>query len=162
MTTNPSKLAKLLPLILLSVAAFGLNNLFQIPEWYDELQAKAWTLNFQQVDVAEVTLYALTSVAFWLIWKDRSLSEITWTAFAYFFVILFASVWSLLFFGMQSPLAAFIDMIAVTGAIVVAMLQFFKYDRTAGYIMLPCLVGALFFAVNNFHLYQVYLEVTSA
>ncbi len=156
---NADKLAKLVPITFLSIGAFGLNNLFQIPDWYDKLLQEAWTLSFTQVDIAEIALYAVSGLAFWLIWKDRSLSDITWTAFAYFSVILFASVWSLLFFGLQSPLAAFADMIALSAAIAIAMAQFFKFNRLSGFLMVPCLVGALFFAVNNYHLYQVYTEV---
>ena len=159
---NTDKLVKLVPLTFLSIAAFGLNNLFQIPEWYDELQQQAWTLTFQQVDIAEIALYAISGFAFWLIWKERSLNEITWTAFAYFSIVLFSSVWSLLFFGLASPLAAFFDMIALTAAIAIAASQFFRYNRIAGYMLIPLIAGALFFAVNNFQLYQVYKDIINA
>lgn len=159
---NTDKFVKLIPLIFFSVVAFGLNNIFQIPEWYDEIQQKTWTLSFQQVDIAEITLYAVSGFAFWLIWKDRSLSDITWTAFAYFSVVLFSSVWSLLFFGFASPLAAFIDMLALTAALVITASEFFRHHRTAGYLLIPLIAGALFFSVNNFQLYQTYLEIVGA
>lgn len=156
---DTSKYEKLFPVLLLSIAAFGLNNLFQIPDWYEEVQANAWTLTFQQVDFAEIFLYTSVSFAFWLVWKKRSLHEIFWPAFAYVSVMLFSSSWSLLFFGLQSPLAAFIDMIFVAVAVGIAGLQFHRYHRAAGWLMLPCFVGAVLFAFNNYHVYQVYAQI---
>ena len=159
---NTPKYEKLFPVLLFSIGAFGLNNLFQIPDWYDEVQAKAWTFTFQQVDIAEIILYLTSSFAFWLVWKNRSLHEIFWPAFAYVGVMLFSSSWSLLFFGLQSPLAAFIDMIVVALSIGVAGVQFYRYHRAAGWLMAPCFAGAVVFAFNNYHIYQVYTQIMSA
>jgi len=159
---NTDKFVKLIPLTFFSIVAFGLNNLFQIPDWYDEIQQATWTLSFQQVDMAELSLYAVSGFAFWLIWKDRSLSDLKWTAFAYFSIVLFSSVWSLLFFGLASPLAAFLDMLVLTAALTITASQFFRYHRIAGYLLIPLIAGAFFFAVNNFQLYQTYLEITGA
>lgn len=72
-----------------------------------------------------------------------------------------SSVWSLLFFGLASPLAAFFDMIALTAATITAAIQFSRHSRTAGYLLIPLIAGALFFTVNNYHLHQVYKGIMS-
>lgn len=157
-----SKVIKLLLIAILSTAAYTFNNMFPIPDWYQPLTQEVWTLTFQQVNVAEIVLFSLSGMAFWLLWKDRSLGEVAWPAWSYAGILILSSLWSLFFFGHEIPLLAFLDMVALTGMAVLATLQFYKYNKTAAYLLIPCILGAVFFAVNNFMLYTGYMEVTQA
>ena len=117
------RFVKLFPLLFLSIGAFGLNNMFPIPDWYDQLRQEVWTLSLQQVDYAEMALYLLSGLGFWLVWSDRRLGLVKWTAFSYLGILLFSSLWSLLFFGLQSPFYAFMNMAVLTAFVFLTTLQ---------------------------------------
>jgi|GEM_PF-4629861 len=157
-----SKIIKLLLIGLLSTAAYTFNNMFPIPEWYQPLTEEVWTLTFQQVNMAEVALFSLSGIAFWMLWKDRSLGEIAWPAWTYAGILILSSLWSLFFFGHEIPLLAFLDMLALTGMTFLAITQFYKYNKTAAYLLIPCIIGAVFFTINNFMLYSGYAEMFHA
>lgn len=155
-----TKLVKLILITLFSTAAFTFNNMFPIPGWYQPLTNEVWTLTFQQVNYAEVGLYVLSGFAFWMLWKDHRLGEIKWPALAYAGILILSSMWSLLFFGNEIPLLAFIDMLGLTLVTIFAAMRFYRYEKTAAYLLIPCILGAVFFAINNFQLYQGYIAIS--
>ncbi len=145
---------KLLLILLFSTWAYTLNNIFPVPDWFGRLQANVWTLSFEQVNLAELGLYILSGLAFWLLWRKRKLGQIKWSAMAYGGILIASSLWSLFFFGHQMPILAFIDMLLLTALTVLAFARFYRHDRRAAYLVAPCVAGALFFTLNNFMLYQ--------
>ena len=60
------------------------------------------------------------------------------------------ALWSLMFFGLRSPLAGFINIVALWIFILLTMLYFFKVSTTAGTLLVPYILWVSFAAVLNF------------
>lgn len=151
------KWIKLLLIALLSTAAFILENTFRVPGWFTELRSEVWTLSWSQQNILEVALLGLAGLAFWLLWKDRRLGTVKWPAWLYAGILILSSLWSLFFFGAEVPLLGLLNMLALTVLLVLAAVQFYRYKPLSGYLLIPCVLAALLFSINNVLLYQEYL-----
>jgi tryptophan-rich sensory protein len=61
--------------------------------------------------------------------------------------------WSIIFFNLQTPGGALLDMVALIIAIWIAIILFFRISRPAAYLLLPYISWVTFAAVLNFSLW---------
>lgn len=154
-----AKWIKLILIGILSAGAFTLNNMFPIPDWYFPLTEEVWTLSFQAWNIAEILFYLAIGMAFWLLWRDRKLGEVKGPALYYASLLIIASAWSVFFFGEEILLLAFFDALALVIVTGIATYRFMKFNRATVYLMVPCIIGALLFTINNFRLYLGYANM---
>ncbi len=102
---------------------------FNPPSW---LFAPVWT-----------TLYIMMAVAAWLAWLRKGSLVLFYVQLALNFV------WSLLFFGLQSPVLALVDIVVLWTTILLTLLAFWKVDVRAGWLMAPYLAWVSFASVLN-------------
>lgn len=96
-----------------------------------------------------ITLYALMGIALYLVWKEGLEQKAT----AFFIAQLLLNIaWSALFFGLQKPWLAFIEILALWAMILATMLSFRKISGTAAYLFIPYLAWVTFAAVLNLSL----------
>ena len=75
-------------------------------------------------------------------------------AFIFFFVQLILNIfWSVVFFGLRSPLLGLIDIVLLWIAILFTILNFLKVSKFAGVLLLPYLVWVSFATLLNFSLW---------
>jgi len=67
--------------------------------------------------------------------------------------LLLNMLWSLLFFGFQSPLAGLVDIILLFAAILFTMISFFKISRVAAILLIPYLLWVAFASVLNYQIW---------
>lgn len=109
---------------------------FSPPNW---IFAPVWTI-----------LYFLMGISVCLVWRNGIKNKEIKTAIYYFSSqLLFNFLWSVIFFGLHLPLAAFIDIIALLIAIVLTMIKFSKISKSAFYLLMPYLLWVGFAAVLN-------------
>jgi tryptophan-rich sensory protein len=71
-------------------------------------------------------------------------------ALAMFLVqLVFNGLWSPMFFGAQRPDVALVVILMLLGALGVTLLQFFRLDRLAGWMLTPYLLWAGYAALLN-------------
>lgn len=112
----------------------GLNKpWFVPPNW---LFAPAWT-----------TLFLLMGLAFYLVW-DRG---VDFKAARNVFGIQLGLniLWSVMFFGLRSPLLGFLEIMVLWAAIALNILVFYRIDRRAGYLLVPYIAWVTFAAALN-------------
>jgi tryptophan-rich sensory protein len=63
--------------------------------------------------------------------------------------------WSILFFGLKSPLWAFIEIIILWFAILLTIIKFFKVSKPAALLLLPYILWVSFAAFLNFSLWRL-------
>ncbi|MBW3017963.1 tryptophan-rich sensory protein, partial [Candidatus Woesearchaeota archaeon] len=63
------------------------------------------------------------------------------------------ALWSILFFGLKSPLLAFIEIIALWVFILLTILRFYKISKTSAYLLIPYILWVSFAAILNFSIY---------
>lgn len=101
-----------------------------------------------------ITLYLLMGISLYLIWnnysKDMKLPLI-------FFGIQLGlnSLWSILFFGLQNPLFAFIEIIILWAFILLSIIGFYKKSKPAAYLLVPYILWVSFAAILNFSIFYL-------
>ncbi|MBI2640499.1 MAG: tryptophan-rich sensory protein, partial [Candidatus Sungbacteria bacterium] len=94
-------------------------------------------------------------IAAWLVWKQWSQGSPSTrlrvkTALVVFGLQLFLNaVWSIIFFGLQNPGWALVDIILLWLAIVWTMVVFYKISKPAAYFLVPYILWVSFAAYLN-------------
>lgn len=133
-------------------AVAGLGGWFTsmgMPEWYATLRKPVWNPPSWVFAPVWTTLYIMMAVAAWLVWKEAGFSGAT-AALTLFFVQLLLNVtWSGLFFGLQSPGWAMVELVVLWGTILGTTLLFFQHSTFAGALMVPYLLWVTFAGFLN-------------
>lgn len=150
-------------LIIPQVAGF-LGSFFTTPKigtWYKELIrpelnppnwlfAPVWT-----------TLFILMGIALWLIWsfdagQDKTKQKAKRKAAVAFFVQLVLNVlWSVFFFGEQSPLLGLVVIVALWIMILITIARFLPVSRTAAWLLVPYILWVSFAAYLNYSIWKL-------
>lgn len=126
------------------------------PSWYERLAKPFFGPPDWVFGPAWSVLYLLMGVAAWLVWRKRG---------AGIEMLLFAiqwglnSLWTPIFFVMQSRGFAFLEIIVLWIAVLVTLLAFWRAFRAAGYLMVPYLLWVTFAAVLNGTIWYLNLPV---
>lgn len=128
----------------------------QIPTWYASLNKPSWNPPSFVFGPVWTTLFILMGIALYLVWHKASHSKSAIKAGLFFIVhLLFNILWSLLFFGLQNPFYAFIEIILLWLMILMLMLWFFRLDKKAGILLLPYLLWVSFASYLNYTIWQL-------
>ena len=113
MTLRPShQVGGLLAWIAICFAAVGLGGLVttpNIPDWYAQLAKPAWTPPSWVFGPVWSCLYLMMALSAWLVWRQDGLAKAKLPIGLFVGQLGLNSVWSVLFFGLHSPGAAFVD-----------------------------------------------------
>ncbi|MCB9802974.1 tryptophan-rich sensory protein [Candidatus Nomurabacteria bacterium] len=115
---------------------------FNPPNW---IFGPVWTL-----------LFLLMGFALYLIWQEDFKKKKVQLAWAIFIGQLVLNVfWSVLFFGLHNPGAAFVEIIILWLAILTNIYYFYQVKKTAAYLLLPYILWVSFAAILNFAIWQL-------
>ncbi len=135
-----------LPLLIGAVGSFFTTS--EINTWYATLYKPSFSPpNFIFAPVW-TALYFLMGISFYFILvnkiKDKKLA-------VKFFVaqLILNLLWSILFFGLKSPLLAFFEIILLWIFILLTMTHFYKIFKIASYLLIPYILWVSFAGVLN-------------
>ncbi len=115
---------------------------FNPPNW---IFAPVWTL-----------LYILMGIAAGIVWSKGYYHKWVKTAMYHFvFQLLFNGLWSIIFFGFQSPGLALIVILILLVLIAITYKWFKVVSNTAAYLLIPYFAWVLFATVLNFSICQL-------
>ncbi|MDD2680951.1 MAG: tryptophan-rich sensory protein [Patescibacteria group bacterium] len=115
---------------------------FNPPNW---IFAPVWTL-----------LFILMGVALFLVWRHGWKDILVRKGVNMFFIQLaFNLLWSYFFFGLNNPRLAFLEIIALWLAIAALMINFYRVDKRAAWLLWPYLTWVSFAAFLNFSIWQL-------
>ena len=139
-------------LIVFAMAAFGAQ--FSPGAWYTGLAKPAWTPPSVVFGPVWTMLYLMMAVAAWLVWGARRSSPIkaalAFPAIGVFMIqLVLNALWSWLFFGLQRPDLALVDIILMLATIIVTLLLFRRVHRAAGLLLVPYLAWVTFATALN-------------
>lgn len=130
-------------------AAAGL--LFPAGDWHQQLAKPTWNPPSWLFGPVWTTLYVLLGIGAWLVSREPGVParerRIAWVAFAAHAVLNLA--WTPLFFGLQQPGIAFIDICLLWLALVWMTLCFGRIRPLAGYLQVPMVLWVSFALVLN-------------
>ena len=129
-----------------------------IPSWYVTLDKPAFTPPSWLFSPVWITLFLLMGISLFLIWRRGFTERKVRVALGFFgSQLIFNILWSVLFFGLRSPLAGFIDIVVLWVAIMLTILYFSKISKIAAVLLLPYLVWVSFASVLNFFIWRLNL-----
>jgi len=129
-----------------------------IPTWYAALEKPFFNPPNWVFSPVWITLFVLMGVSLYLVWSKGVKAEGVKTALTLFGVQLaLNALWSIIFFGLKSPLYAFIEIVILWAVILVTILKFYRISKTASYLLIPYIAWVSFAAVLNFSIFLMNL-----
>ena len=151
---NPKQLAVS---IVLCEAAGIIGSIFtssSIPTWYATLLRPAFGPPNWVFGPVWTTLFALMGIALYLVLQKGIRHKRVKTAVGIFGIQLFLNIlWSLFFFGMKNPGAAFGEIIVLWLFIAASIVSFYKISKPAAYLLLPYILWVSFAAYLNYSIW---------
>lgn len=154
-----SNTLKLIIAIAISEAAGVIGTVFttsSITGWYStvtkpELAPPNWIFG-----PVWTTLFALMGIASFLIWKKGLERRDVKVALGIFLgQLLLNTLWSIIFFGAQSPKYAFIEIIFLWLAILTTIITFFRISKPAAWLLLPYIMWVSFAGFLNYSIWML-------
>lgn len=145
--------------ILLSEAAGIIGSLFtapSIPAWYATLARPALNPPSWVFGPVWTTLFALMGIAAFLVWRAGWHRKEVKIALGIFLVqLVFNTLWSIIFFGLHNPGAAFAEIVALWLAIVSTIVLFARISKPAAWLLAPYIAWVSFAAYLNYMLWML-------
>jgi tryptophan-rich sensory protein len=127
-----------------------------LPLWYNSINKPSFNPPNWVFAPVWTTLYLLMGISLFLVWRkglDKKDIKIAFTVFILQLVL--NALWSLLFFGLKSPLTAFIEIILLWITILISIFLFFRISKTAAYLLIPYILWVSFASVLNFYFWRL-------
>lgn len=125
-----------------------------IPTWYAALVKPPFTPPSWLFAPAWITLYVLMGISASLVWRVGLDQKRVRTALILFLVqLVLNALWSVAFFGLQSPLGGIIVIVLLWAAILLTILKFFRISTAAGALLVPYIAWVTFAATLNAYIY---------
>jgi benzodiazapine receptor len=121
-----------------------------IPTWYATLEKPAFTPPNWLFFPAWVTLYFLMAVAAFLVWRRGLDSAGVRPALIVFLVqLVLNALWSVVFFGLESPVWGVVVILVLWVAILATILLFSRISRAAALLLVPYILWVSFATALN-------------
>lgn len=150
-------LIKAIVCIFLCLSAGGIGSAFTasaIPEWYSMLVKPSFSPPNWVFAPAWTLLYILMGLAAALIWQKGLQNPKVRTALVIFLIQLILNmIWSVLFFGLRSPLYGLVDILFLWAMILVTIAQFSRVSIPAALLLIPYIFWVTFATGLNFGIF---------
>jgi tryptophan-rich sensory protein len=137
------------------MAAGWVGSQFAPGEWYASLSKPSWNPPGAVFAPVWTFLYILMGIAAWLVWKEQGFGGARVALIAFLAQLVLNGLWSWLFFGINNPLAAFIEILVLWLLILITLVLFWRIKPLAGMLLLPYLAWVGFASVLNFTLWRL-------
>jgi benzodiazapine receptor len=139
--------------IIASLAAGAIGSIFTrqaIPTWYATLEKPAFNPPNWLFAPVWTILYIMMGVAAFLVWRKGLENRQVRIALIVFLVqLVLNALWSVVFFGLESPLYGVVVIAVLWVAILFTVLKFYRISLAASVLMWPYLLWVTFAAVLN-------------
>ena len=150
---------KLIIAVALSELAGIIGSVFTTPSiagWYATLVRPALNPPAWVFGPVWTALYALMGVAAFLVWKKGLEHRDVKIALGIFLgQLVLNTLWSIIFFGLHDPGAAFVEIIFLWLAILATIVAFARISKPAAWLLVPYLAWVSFASYLNFMLWML-------
>ena len=141
--------------LVVSMAAGWVGSQFSPGEWYASLSKPSWNPPSTVFAPVWTLLYILMGVSAWLVWREQGFDGARAALVIFIVQLVLNGLWSYLFFGLNNPMAAFIEILALWLLILITLVLFWRVKPLAGVLLLPYLGWIGFASVLNFTLWRM-------
>ncbi len=125
----------------------SLVTIAEIPAWYASLVVPSWQPPSWLFGPVWTMLYTLMGIAGARIWAETTSGDVLRRLFGA--QLLLNALWTPVFFGAHDLLGALVMILALDAVVVTLVLQLWRRDRTAFWLLVPYLVWILFATCLN-------------
>ena len=150
------KWLKLIFAIVLSQLAGIIGSLFTITNttsWYANLVKPTFNPPNWIFGPVWTFLYLIMGISLYLVLISKKSKNRKIGLYLFFTQLVLNTLWSILFFGLQTPLFAFIEIILLWLAILFTIKYFYKVNKKASYLLIPYILWVTFAAILNLTIY---------
>ena len=145
--------------IVLSQLAGVIGSVFtfqSVTGWYTTLARPWFTPPNWLFGPAWVTLYFLMGVAAYLVWeKGWEKKEVKTALYWFGFQLALNALWSILFFGLQSPLYGLVGIVVLWLSIAMTIKKFNCVSKKAAWLLVPYILWVSFATLLNFSIWTL-------
>jgi benzodiazapine receptor len=125
-----------------------------VPTWYAVLNKPAFNPPNWLFGPVWITLYVLMGISLFLVWRKSLDIPAVKTGLTVFGAQLVLNIlWSVAFFGLRSPVAGLLVIVALWIAILLTILRFTRVSEFAAILLVPYIVWVSFAAILNLSLF---------
>lgn len=125
-----------------------------IDTWYAELVKPSFNPPNWVFAPVWTVLFLLMGVSLYLVLRKVVMGKKAGVALWIFGIQLVVNaLWSIIFFGLQEPFLAFLELIVLWGFIVLTIWQFAKISKVAAWLLVPYLLWVSFAGVLNYSIW---------
>jgi len=137
--------------IVFAAAAIGsVGTSSSVSTWYQTIRRPVFTPPGWVFGPVWTVLYVMMAVAAWMVWRKFGFGPTGRVPLALFGIqLVLNACWSLLFFGLQNPGLALVEIIFLWAAVLATTVRFWRVAPTAGLLMVPYLLWGSFACVLN-------------
>jgi len=143
--------------VVICLLAGAIGSMFtssSLESWYLLLEKPAFNPPSWVFFPVWTTLYVLMGISLYLVWeKGLQQKEVRVGVFLFGLQLGLNILWSFLFFGLQSPDLAFLEILLLWLAILLTAIQFWKVSKAASYLLLPYLLWVSFATLLNYQIW---------
>jgi len=122
-----------------------------VTTWYATLEKPVYSPPNWIFAPVWITLYFLMGISLYFIWTSKAKdNRKALTVFG--IQLILNALWSILFFGLQSPLYGFIDILFLLVGIILTILFSYKISVLAAVLLVPYLVWVGFATILNYNI----------
>lgn len=151
---------KLIISILICQTAGFLGSLFTTPKiatWYQGVTKPFFNPPNYLFGPVWTILFILMGISLYIIWtskfKDKVYKKEVIIIFAIQLVL--NIIWSIIFFGLEFPMLAFFEIIALWVSILATIVGFYKISKVASFLLIPYILWVSFASVLNFFIWKL-------
>ena len=140
--------------IVVCFAAAGGGSLATTPQtvsggWYSTLDKPFFIPPASVFGPVWTVLYLSMAVSAWLVWRREVFSRAQAAMALFSAQLVLNLLWSVIFFGLEAPGLALVEIVALWTAILLTILAFSKISRLAGWLLVPYLAWVTFATALN-------------
>lgn len=149
--------------------AGGLGSYFtagSVKDWYPMLVKPALNPPSWVFGPVWTTLFILMGISAFLIWssytkatedkkKGLERKDVKIALGIFIGQLVLNTFWSIIFFGLHSPVGAFFELIVLWFAILIMIISFYKISRPAAWLLLPYILWVSFAGYLNYSIWQL-------
>jgi tryptophan-rich sensory protein len=147
-------IAILIPLIIGAVSGFFTSE--AVTGWYAAIQKPSFNPPNGIFAPVWTTLYIMMGIALYLVWKQERNTKIWRQALFLFGLQLFLNFcWSLIFFKLEQPGWALVEMLCLWISILLTIIWFSKLSKVSAWLLVPYICWVSFAALLNYEIWRL-------
>jgi len=126
-----------------------------VDTWYLSLNKPTWTPPNSVFAPVWSLLYLLMGLAAWLVWRQGGFRTHPTPLYLFLLQLSLNAAWSLVFFRLRLPGAAFAEILALWALILAVLMAFWRAVPLAGALLVPYLLWVTFASALNFAIWRL-------